>query len=58
MIEKCWLRSIGQSPQGDICIYTYDNELAADGLLSWQEIEDEGADFCTSRLAELETLRT
>ncbi len=44
-VRECWLRSIGQSHQDEICVYSFENELAADGLLSWQQIEEEGAEF-------------
>ena len=40
-----WLKDIGNHDSEDICIYTYENELAADGTLCWQRIEEEGAEF-------------
>lgn len=42
---QCWLRLIDKPDQDEICIYTYENGLAADGLLSWKKIEEEGSEF-------------
>lgn len=42
---QCWPRLIDEPDQDEICIYTYENGLAVDGLLSWKKIEEEGSEF-------------
>lgn len=45
---ECWPVCICRSRLEEYCVYVYENKLAADGLLSWQNIEEEGADFLGS----------